>query len=508
MGEEYNDTMEKNTNNHGKRKKRIIIGTISALIVLVVIIVYGYHSVKQKVNTDTIYSGISIDGIDMGGKTREEAVDLLESKIQNSHEKKEIVLYYGDQNWVIPYKQWGFATDYRSVVDRAYQIGRTGTLWQRYNLIKDLEKNNREFTLNFEYDGSKINEVIAEIKNHFSNEPKNAIIQRINGKFVIQEEAVGLEVDEPKSKEAIKSMLDSQKSGKVEIQVIENKPEITTETLGKIKDKLGGYTTKYNANGNGRDKNLQVAASKLNGTVILPNRILSVNETIGPTTKENGYYQAPVIVSGKLVPGYGGGVCQIATTTYNAALLSELEVVERSNHSLPVGYIDLSRDATVAGTTIDLKFKNNTEYPIYVESMADKGDLTVNVYGYETRNAARTIDFEPVVIEKIPPPPGKMIEDPSLPKGTRVTNQSGKYGYKAKLYKLIYENGELVNKEAVNYSYYRPVAGEVRVGTKVTVSQEPINDSGEMTEVLNPNPANQPEQSERGTEDESRESRN
>ena len=138
----------------------------------------------------------------------------------------------------------------------------------------------------------------------------------------------------------------------------------------------------------------------------------------------------------------GGGLCQVASTLYNAVLFSELGVVQRQNHSMSVDYVDLARDAAIAGTWKDLKFKNTTEYPIYIEGMANGGMITFNVYGHETRDVAhRKVELASVVLSR-------------------------ENGSRAQLYKYIYKDGVLVDKVLVNTSSYRPHEYEIEAAKK------------------------------------------
>lgn len=191
-----------------------------------------------------------------------------------------------------------------------------------------------------------------------------------------------------------------------------------------------------------------------------------MNKELGPQTYENGYRNAAVIVNGKLEDGLAGGVCQITTTLYNAVIFAELEVVERRNHSLAVGYVPLGRDAAIAGDYTDFKFRNDTDYPVYVEAYLDGGKLVCNVYGHEVHDAGREVEFEKVFVATVPKPPEKVTKDPELPEGTREVTYTGKTGSKVSTYKKVYQNGELISREWFSDSNYRATADEVTVGTK------------------------------------------
>lgn len=144
---------------------------------------------------------------------------------------------------------------------------------------------------------------------------------------------------------------------------------ITRDLLKSLSQVISSFTT-IAGGGNGRVKNIILSTQALNNTLLLPGEILSFNETVGPPVPERGYALAPIIVGGEVVPGYGGGICQTATTLYNAALKANLEIVERHRHTLPIDYVPRGMDATIAYDSLDLKVKNNRSYPIIIKGWA------------------------------------------------------------------------------------------------------------------------------------------
>ena len=179
------------------------------------------------------------------------------------------------------------------------------------------------------------------------------------------------------------------------------------EWLKQCDSLLAEYSTSYQvtedvdeATVKGRIQNIKNGAEKLDGIVLMPNEVLSCYETLSPFTGENGYDIAATYVQGRVVESMGGGVCQLSTTLYNACLFAELEVVERSEHSMTVGYIPLSRDAAIAGENKDLKIKNNTDAPVYIEAKAEDGLVTFLIYG-KAKKAGREVRLQTVYIEVV-----------------------------------------------------------------------------------------------------------
>lgn len=156
-----------------------------------------------------------------------------------------------------------------------------------------------------------------------------------------------------------------------------NQPK-KTQPQAKPTGVIGSYTTKYDARVP-RANNVVVAASRINGVVVQPGAGFSYTQTILPRTTANGYVNAPIFLNKKHAMGIGGGVCQVSSTLYAAMLTAGLPATERHPHSLPVPYIPAGMDATVAGTTVDLKFTNIYDRPLLITASADNGTLTVTL---------------------------------------------------------------------------------------------------------------------------------
>jgi vancomycin resistance protein YoaR len=155
-----------------------------------------------------------------------------------------------------------------------------------------------------------------------------------------------------------------------------SEPKVTLAPRGKI---LGEYTTKFTAEPKARNVNINLAANTLRGAVVKPGEVFSYNEAIGPTTMANGYQRARIFVRGKKALGYGGGVCQVSSTLYNAAASAGMEIVERHSHSLPVEYVPKGKDAATSYGGIDFKFKNTYFYPVVIDTGVVENALTIQI---------------------------------------------------------------------------------------------------------------------------------
>lgn len=427
--------------------------------------VYYDHMVKL-VEHDKIYDGITIHDIAVGGLTKSEAIQKLNQYITSDHEKKKLILFHGEENWVLNYLDWGFKADLEAMVDKAFSFGRSGNLFERYKMVTGLEDQTVKYDISYTYNEKKIDKILTYIEGKYNCEPVEATIKRVNGQFVVTEDVVGKTLDVKASRQRIKDKLDQREEGRVELVVMEKIPDLRKEFLDNIQDTIGAFHTEFSNSNYNRNKNLEVACVKMNNRLMMPGEVFSLMQSIGPVDTANGYKAAPIILNGKLIPGVGGGICQVATTVYNAVLNAELEIVQRQNHSMPVAYVPLGHDAAVSGSTLDFKFTNNMEFPIFLQAYALNNKLYVNIYGKETRPANRKIKYYPVVLSKIQPPPTQVKYDPKLPSGKEVFELTPKAGYKVKLMKETAVDGKVMETVVANQSYYRPRAGIKKVGSK------------------------------------------
>lgn len=233
-------------------------------------------------------------------------------------------------------------------------------------------------------------------------------------------------------------------------------PEMTTEELDKslFGDCLGTYTTRYNAGEVGRTKNVTLAARAINNIVLENGQVFSYNGIVGERSTARGYAGAKVYANGEVVEGLGGGICQVSSTLYNAVLYADLQVVSRTCHSLPVAYVPLGRDATVAYGSIDFKFKNQYDSPVKVSSSVGGGVLTISIYGKKTSDKQVEISTQYVSST-----PFTTIEQPdeTIAEGKTKVKQSGSNGAVVNTYKKVTENGKVISNKMIHTSRYSPI---------------------------------------------------
>lgn len=471
---------QKRTERAAKKKakrKALIVGILTVGIIAGgSVFAYGQYMInkmEEAVNINEIYSGISVNGIDISGKTKEEALQQLQQEADNHISSQKITIQQEDRAWEIPFTELDVKYDIEASVEEAWQTGRTGELKDRYKIVTDVAQTKKDIPVSYTYDKQKVKEKLEAISTEFNVDAKDSTLTRKNGAFQITDEQKGYALDIVQTLPKVEAMLEQNTGGVVEPEISITEPKVTRADNEKVTDLIGTYSTSYSANAAGRNENLRVGCVNIDGTVIAPGEVFSMNVGLGPQTYDNGYKDAGVYVNGKVEQGVAGGVCQVTSTLYNAVILAELEIVERYPHSMTVGYVPLGRDAAVAGDYKDLKFRNDTEYPVYLEAYARDGKVVCNLYGHEIHDAGHKVDFEMVFEGTIPKPAEKITKDSTKPEGYRQVTYTGKTGSKVSTYKIITENGKQISKEWFSTSTYRATADEVTVGTKKAVAPQP-----------------------------------
>lgn len=440
---------------------------ISSIVVLVFVFGAMMATIHNAVSDDRILQNVYINGVDVSGLNRAEANQLLDeytaAKELNSVKivagKKKVVMEVGDMNLVIKTEK---------AVQEAYEIGRGKNPIKNLSSIMRSKNKKKRTDIAIETSISKedAQKLIDENEKDLIAKTKNASLKRKNGKFVIIDEVYGVAIKKEESVEEIQKKVITdwdQDKFKIKLKVEKDKPDYLAKDMEEVKDVIGSYTTQYGTSAPGRKKNVARGASLINGTLLLPGETFSAYEKISPMNAENGYALAPSYASGQVVQTYGGGICQVSTTLYNAVLRAELKVVERSNHSMTVHYVPLAADAAISGTSKDFKFKNDTKTPIYIEAHADGSTLSFKLYGKETRDSNRRLEFESKTTS-VKPPKTKEIKDKTLPIGKSVVASQGTTGYNAELYKVVYVDDKETERILINRSSYNSSPKIVRIG--------------------------------------------
>lgn len=452
-----------------KYKSAIFVSMLAALLLvggLKTVHVEAAKKAAESQDETTIPEHISISGVDVSGMTKEQAEAVVTDYI-DKYDGVEFSLTVDDKSITADGEDIGLCAKNSDVVEQALSYGKKGNLIQRYKAGSDLKNGKeKEFNISLTADTPTVENFLKANKDELVNEAVDNTVKLVNGQFEYVEGKPGVDLMVEKSAVAIADYISTDWDGKdatIELLVEKDEPRGTKKELSTIQDVLGTFNTNFGTAVDGRTKNINVASGKLDGTVVYPGEVVSVAEAIGPTTAENGYFPAGSYENGTTVETYGGGVCQVSTTLYNAVIRAELEVVTRAAHSMVVGYVEPSMDAAIADGAKDFQFKNNQKTPIYIESYTSGGNLYFTIYGKETRPANRKVEFVSEVTSQTDPQK-EYVAVGDQPIGYVETTTKPHIGYTARLWKVVYEDGVEVSRDVFNNSKYNPSKEVISVG--------------------------------------------
>ena len=338
---------------------------------------------------------------------------------------------------------------------------------------------------------------IDKIHSEIYKEAKDAYYTK--DPFTVYPEVEGVDFDVEKAKE----MIAAEVKDEYVIDLTITKPNVTIDQIGTeaFPDQLSTFTTRYDASDKDRTTNLVLACQKLNGKVIKPGETFSYNATLGPRSYATGYKNAKVYENGQVVDGIGGGICQISSTLYNAALMSDMEIVERRNHQFVTSYVGAGRDATVVYGLTDFRFKNTRTYPVRIVASAKSGIATISIFGIKEADREYTYSFSTKTISTIPYTT-KYVEDSSLAPGKEVVKQKGANGLVTETYMTKRLNGKVISTKLLSKDTYSAMQRIINRGKSKTSSQSSSNKTTNTTTETNKEETTTPKEPEQTQETE------
>jgi vancomycin resistance protein YoaR len=446
-----------------------------ALLALVFISSFGLYAYKQYYS-QKIYLGIYVNNIDFGGKTKAAVQDYFAYKnslIENSNFT--LTSNYGVAT--VSAKEINFGFDKNLSGEQAYSIGRSGNFISDLSIILQAYLTGINLPPAYTLDQEKLYSKIKPISEIINKQPVNALFKFENNRVTVFKPSSDGQIVDSETlnqkllSQALNVVLAKTKQTTIQIPIKILKPEITTEKANNlgIKELIGvGHSLFYHSIP-GRIYNVNLAATRLNGILVAPDEIFSFDKTLGDVSAFTGYQQAYVIQNGKTVLGDGGGVCQVSTTFFRALLNAGLPIVERHAHAYRVGYYEEDSppgiDATVFVPSVDLKFKNDTEHYILIQSIVDLDNLALSFYLYGTSDGRKVTMTTPVVTNQTPPPPTLYQDDPSLPKGEIKQTDFAAWGANVYFTRTVTKNNKILISDKF-VSNYRPWQAVYLVGTR------------------------------------------
>ena len=437
-----------------------------------------------------IPEGITIQGMDVAGKTVSEADELVDEYF-SVYDDVKFSLSANDQTVEATGADLAICAKNSDVTSKAATYGSYGNLVERFKANADLEAGRtKDFAISVGADVSDLIEYLDTVADQVNDDASDNYVTRENGKFVFHEGTAGVVVNVSESAAALVDYIENDWDGSdcsFELTTELKEPEGTEEELSQMTDVLGTFSTDYSSSSANRKNNVANGVAHLNGTVLYPGQTLSVLDKITPFTAENGYELAGSYENGTTVETYGGGICQVSTTLYGAVREAELEVVTRSCHSMIVNYVKPSMDAAISESGgKDFQIKNNKDYPIYIEGTCDGSNAYFTIYGKEDRASTHKVEYESE-ITGVNVQNTSWVADPNVPLGKMTTTVSGHTGYTARLWKIVYENGEEVSRTVYNNSHYNASNRTVTVG----IASEDANLSAQMLQAVATQDGNQ-----------------
>lgn len=443
-------------------------------IVLLVMGAVGLVTADQLILHDPkIVPNVHVAYVDVGGLLPTEAEKKLGAAV---HAARAIPIIITDQNnvWFIQLADIDFSINVKKSLEAAHAVGREPDLFKRWRERFVAREIPHFLPVSVEINQTKLIKELSKLSIQTDRNPRDArLMVSLNTKTVALVPAVeGRKLDANKTASQAFQSPQNHLAFMIDLVVDKLAPKVTDEHYRGLNTMLASYSTYFKSWDDDRNANLRLATSRIHGKVLKPGEVFSYNQSVGHRTQQEGFRMAPVILDGKLVPDWGGGVCQVSSTLYNAALLADLDIVDRSNHGRAIGYVPLGFDATVVDGLIDFKFKNNLKNSVMIYSVVTDDELIFAILG-NAKDAPPPIELDYVVHKVIEPVEIKQ-PDPTLEVGKEVIDESPQRGFRVSTYRIRTINGKQ-SRQLLATDDYDPVNRIVKVGTKLGATPPPKN---------------------------------
>ncbi|MBQ9198131.1 MAG: VanW family protein [Clostridia bacterium] len=454
----------------------------------------AFKSKVQILSGNTFYNGVHIDGIHVGGMTMEEARAAVSHTNEAIDQRYALSVTIDGKTWRITQNELPLQRNTEGVLEEAFSIGRQTpyealqsgmTPFQyRSQAVQEAERSGAYLYTQVTYDKATVRALSDKLSGWVSTPAQDATIAGFDftgPSFQYQSERAGTALTSDEIYAAITARMDARDyNGQITLSTHPQQPSVTVAQLQQSFGLIASYSTDTLPDRN-RNKNIELACIALNGTVLESGKTLSFNEITGRRTVDKGYLMAGAIAQGRSYEESGGGVCQVSSTLFNAAVLADLKIVTSSPHAWPSAYVEPGRDATVdwqnfqsLDESLDLKIRNSSAYPVYIRAYMNQTNTsriclcTVEIYGVARQDGLRVaLETELEGGEPIPSPTPKKPEivpaDEEHPAGTEEIIVKGREGFKYKTFRVYYKDDAEVRRELIRNSYYKPYAEQLRI---------------------------------------------
>ena len=431
----------------------------------------------QKLHEGKIYEGISVQGINFGGKTKEDVAAYFQNKNEQIADTKIVFEYASDQIATTARKlELGYNT--LLLADQAYYIGRSNDRLTNLSLILESYLHGLNLPASYSFSQTNMKKLIQPITENVYKEPVNALFNFQDGRVItFRPSNNGQEVDLKAMENEIAAKIFSIVSSRepqtvtIAISLKTTKPEITTDKVNDlgITELIGEGRSLFQGSIPNRIFNITLASTRLNGILVAPNETFSMAKALGDVSSFTGYKQAFIIQNGRTILGDGGGVCQVSTTLFRAALNAGLPIIERNAHSYRVGYYEQDSppgiDASVYVPTVDFKFTNDTNHHILIQTTIDPVYQQLSFQLYGTKDGREVIIGKPVITGQAPAPAPLYQDDPTIQKGQLKQIDFAAVGANVYFTRQVSKNGKVIISDKF-VSNYRPWQAVYLRGTK------------------------------------------
>jgi len=402
---------------------------------------------------DVILDGIRIAGTAVGGLDRAGALAALHDALPQPSSDSLLLLTAPDgRSWSLSYGELDWRLDYEGAVDEALRAGKELRSPEDLATFFRLFLVGLNLPLEHSFDKDRARAFLEGIAEECRTEPQNAQLAFEEARITILPESEGRRLDIEGTVERLAEL--DPRHHRVPLAFTPITPELTAAMLRDINARLGYFITSFNPNDVPRTKNVTLAAKLLNNAYVPPGEEFSLNKRLGPRTPERGYEKALLYTSNGLLRDYGGGVCQVASTLYNAVLGAGLPVTQRAAHSRPVPYVPQGRDATIYQDVLDLCFRNDRPHPILITAEVRDDKLHVGIFGHEDQG--ENITYRTETERKVLKAKTVYKVDPSLPQGEIRVAEPGRDGYIITTYEVKYIDNRAVHRYPIALQQVEP----------------------------------------------------
>ena len=433
----------------------------AAIVVMAILAIHQQSAyaeflrMRAVVDQQTFYEGTTVEGVDVSGMTLANAIEYWRDRVEARYEARTVTF---DDGTAVTAAQLGYSSDYEAVLYAAWSAGRSGSLEERYMMASHREKNPVAYQITrVNYSDALLEEYVRQLAVQIDRPVQEATIASFSTdtyEFEFNPAQPGADLDTDALKVLIVESLEHG-GGSVSLPVTAIAPTASTEEVASQYGLIDYAITNASSSSKARLNNIRTAMSYINGTCVKPGEIFSFNDTVGRRTTERGVRMATAYSGGDVTEQVGGGICQVSTTLFNAAVKADMEIVERHSHSLTVHYVDKGKDATVDWGNQDLKFKNTSDDNVYICCyLTDDRRVRFGIFGKRLPNGEK-ITLESVITEVVE---AKTEYQQSVFLGPGETHvlQEGRNGYKAEAYKVRWDaEGHQISKELLCKSSYK-----------------------------------------------------